>query len=86
MIIKTTLALALASIVSVGCGSHDGGDTSPPPAQDTKARVDGATKRVDSSDMTPEQKKAATDYLRQGAANAEQIKKSAQGAPGGAPK
>jgi len=83
---KLTLTLIFVSVVMVGCGSHDDGDTSPLPAKDTQTQVDSATKRVDSSDMSPEQKQAAAEYLRQGAANAEQIKKSAQGATAGSPK
>jgi hypothetical protein len=76
-IVSLNLAVALLGLAAVGCSSE--GDTSPGPTTDPKARVEGATKGVESSTMTPEQKQAALDYLNQGAAGAEKMNSMAQG-------
>ncbi|RYG27069.1 hypothetical protein EON82_00740 [bacterium] len=70
----------IGGLSMLGCGSGEAADTSPLPAKDTQARVDDASKKIEASSMTPEQKQAAAAYLHQGAANAEQMKKMA-GAP-----
>lgn len=72
-------SLALLPLTTVGCSHPDEGDTSPLPNQDAQARVGKATKSIESSNMTPEQKQAAETYLKQGAANADRIKQSATG-------
>jgi len=82
---KSLFFLLPAVFVAAGCGSGETTDTSPLPPTNTQARVDSATKNVASSNMTPEQKQAADAYLKQGAANAEQIKKSAGTAATSAP-
>lgn len=69
--------VALAGLLTLGCGSGEAADTSPLPTKDTQARVEDASKNIDASSMTPEQKQAAAAYLQQGAANAEQMKKMA---------
>jgi hypothetical protein len=79
-------SLALLAILTMGCSHTEEGDTSPLPSQDPKARVEQATKTIESSTMTPEQKRAALDYLKRGAQGAEKIKESAKGAGTGAPK
>jgi hypothetical protein len=72
------IALPLFVLIVVGCSKPSEGDTSPLPPQDTTTRVQTATNNVKKSDMTPEQQKAAEEYLRQGAAGAEQMRKLAQ--------
>ncbi len=82
MKIKTFLLSSLALVgMTAGCGSGESSDTAPLPAKDAQTRVDEATKGVESSNMTPEQKQAAADYLQKGAAGAQQMQKNAQGAP-----
>jgi hypothetical protein len=83
---KSLIFLVSTTLIAAGCGTGETADTSPLPPKDTQARVDSATKSVQASNMTPEQKQAADAYLKQGAANAEQIKKSAGNVAGGAPR
>jgi|GEM_PF-3762189 len=79
-------SILIASLVAVGCSHSDEGDTSPLPKQDTQVRVDNATKNIESSNMTPEQKQQAMNYLQQGAKGAQEIKKSADKMGAGPPK
>lgn len=72
------LPLALLAACLVGCSQSAGEDSAPLPAKDTQTRVEGATQNVAASNMTPEQKKAAEEYLKQGAAGAAKMKESAQ--------
>lgn len=83
------IRLAFTSSLAVfllGCAHTPENDTSPLPAQDPQTKVDQASKNVQGSNMTPEQKQAAIDYLSKGASNAEHIKQSAQNATAGASK
>jgi hypothetical protein len=69
-------------LCTAGCSHADEADTSPLPAK--TAQVSNATKGVESSNMTPEQKLAALDYLNKGAEGAQKMKSSAEeaGLPG----
>lgn len=84
MRLNSTAPFILFCILATGCSGGESADTSPLAAQDNQTRVNHATQSVQSSSMTPEQKEAADAYLKQGAAGAEQIRKSAQKTgPGG---
>jgi hypothetical protein len=72
------------ALISIGCAKPEDSDTAPLPAKDTAARVDDASQGVKSSNMTPEQKQSALDYLNRGASGAEKMKSMAQGATAGA--
>ncbi|MGV3616486.1 MAG: hypothetical protein ACO1SV_14245 [Fimbriimonas sp.] len=66
----------LVGILAIGCAPSEG-DTAPLPPKDPQARVQQAQKGVEASNMTPEQKRAAADYLGRGAEGARKMKESA---------
>jgi len=68
--------VALSALLG-GCSHAEDADTSPLPPKDPQASVESAANKIESSNMTPEQKQAAIDYLKQGANNAQQLKKQA---------
>ena len=75
--ILTFLVLSVTGAVLVGCGEPSTAqqDTSPLPPMDAKTRAENASKKIaESTTMTPEQKKAAMDYVNQGAVTAEKSK------------
>lgn len=75
--------LILLATAGVGCSGASEGDTSPPPAKDPQTGASQAVKGIESSSMSPEQKQAAADYMKQGAAGAEKMKANAPaGGPG----
>lgn len=72
---RTLLFLFVVStLLLAGCGEKANEDTSPLPAKDAQTKVDQATNNVANSNMSPEQKQAASDYLKQGAVGAEKMK------------
>lgn len=76
---KLTLTLvACATLLSlIGCDpAASGADTKPLAQQDVQTKVATAEKNVDTSNMTPEQKEAAKQYLNQGADGAAKQKES----------
>ena len=75
---SSRIAVPLLAILLVGCSKASEGDTSPLPAQDPTVRVNNATNNIRKSEMTPEQQRAAEEYLKRGAAGAEQMRKLAQ--------
>jgi hypothetical protein len=72
--------LAIAGILGSGCGSAPAEDTSPLPPMDPQTRLKNASQKIAESNMTPEQKKAALEYVRQSVAQAEKIRSSAKAA------
>ena len=72
------LAFSLSCcLMSIGCSGTSEGDTSPSPETDPQARANNAAKGIEASNMTPEQKKAAIQYLNQGATGAQKMKETA---------
>ena len=69
--------------VAIGCKGADDGDSNPLPSKDAQTKVDQAAKGVESSQMSPEQKQAALDYLKNGAVGAGKMKDMAQSGPAG---
>jgi hypothetical protein len=60
-------------LAAFGCTSPDGDyDTSPPKPLSTEDRAAA----IEKSDMTPEQKQAALNYLNQGQAGSQKIKEN----------
>lgn len=72
------VSLLLAPLLLAGCTHTDEGDTSPLPPQNAQTRIETATKKIEESKMTPEQKKAALDYIKRGNAGAQSMKQNAQ--------
>lgn len=85
MKIRYLLPSCVVIFVAIGSGCSGGseGDTSPPPARDAQAGANQAVQGIQSSNMSPEQKKAAEDYMRRGAEGAQKMKSNAPvGVPG----
>jgi hypothetical protein len=77
-----SIALLAADLLAVGllgagCSNSEG-DTAPLPPQDPKVRLESAQRGIESSKMSPEQKRAAAEYLRQGAEGAQRMRESAE--------
>lgn len=71
------LAPLAAGLFAVGCSGSEG-DTSPLPQQAPQARLDNAQQGIETSKMSPEQKQAAAEYLKQGAVGAQHMRENAQ--------
>lgn len=70
--------LVLVAVAVTGCVHTDEGDTSPMRAEDPQTRLEKSTKAIEESNMTPEQKQAALNYVRQGYASASKMKQSSE--------
>lgn len=85
MNLKSFLPCSLVAFSCIACSQSDA-DTSPLPSEGPEKRVESAQKGIESSNMTPEQKQAAAEYMRQGASNAQKIESSARASGASVPK
>lgn len=74
------ILVTLVAVILAGCASEPVADTNPLPAEDPQTKLKKQEEAIANSDMTPEQKQKALEYARQGAAQSDAVKASAEAA------